>query len=173
MAKTREQKEVQLQEFNDELSSMKAAVVVDYKGLKVSETEKLRKILRSQNVDFRVAKISLLRRALENQGITLNEEVFKKPIAIAFSRNDEVAAAKELYNFAKEHEALEILGGVLENHYIDKASVTQLASLPSKEELYARFVGTVAAPLSGMVNVLAANIRGLVNVINARKESIS
>lgn len=169
MAKTKEQKEKLLERLDDKISRMKSAVIVDYKGLKVKDTETLRNILREKGVEFNISKNSLTKIALKKSGIEFDESVFEKPVAIAFAMEDEVAPAKEITLFAKKNEAIEILGGILERKYIDEAMVKQLAALPSREELYGRVVGTIAAPLSGMVNVLAGNIRGLINVINGYK----
>jgi large subunit ribosomal protein L10 len=171
MAKTKEKKEELINKFDEQLSVAKAAVLVDYKGLKVSETEELRKALRAKGVQFNVTKNSLVKIALKKHGIEFDAEVFKKPVAIAFAMEDEVAPAKEIDLFAKKHEAVEILGGILEKKMIDSVAVKQLASLPSREELLAKAVGSIASPLSGFVNVLVGNIRGLVNVLNALKDS--
>lgn len=173
MAKTKEQKQKLLDKLDDKISRMKSAVIVDYKGLKVKETETLRNILREKGVEFNVSKNSITKIALKKGGIEFDGKVFEKPVAIAFAMEDEVAPAKEITLFAKKNEAIEILGGILERKYIDGKMVKQLAALPSREELYGRVVGTIAAPLSGMVNVLAGNIRGLINVINGYKEKQS
>lgn len=167
MAKTKEQKENLVAGLDEKLSRAKSAVLIDYKGLKVRETEELRGILREKSVDFHITKNTLVKIALKKHGIEFDADIFKKPIAIAFAMEDEVAPAKEISLFAKKHEALEILGGILENRVIDAAAVKQLASLPSREELLAKMVGSIASPLSGMVNVLAGNLRGLVNVLQA------
>jgi len=100
----------------------------------------------------------------------IDPEVFSKPLAMAFGKDDEVSAAKEVDLFAKKHEALEVLAGILDSRMVDAGTVKRLAALPSKEMLYGRLVGSIASPLSGMVNVLAGNLRGLVNVLNGYKE---
>jgi len=170
MAKTKEQKKILLDGLDDKISRMKSAVIVDYKGLKVKETESLRNILREKGVDFNVSKNSLTKIALKKNGIEFDESVFAKPVAIAFAMEDEVAPAKEITLFAKKNEAIEILGGILERKYIDDSMVKQLAALPSREQLYGQIVGTITAPLSGMVNVISGNLRGLVNVLNGVKD---
>lgn len=170
MAKSRVKKEELIDRLDQQLKDAKSAVLVDYKGLKVSETEELRKALRAKGADFNVTKNTLVKIALKKHGIEFDEAIFKKPVAIAFAMEDEIAPAKEIDLFAKKHEAIEILGGILENKMIDGAMVKRLALLPSREELLAKAVGSIAAPLSGMVNVLAGNIRGLVNVLNSYKE---
>jgi len=170
MAKTRVQKESSVAALNEKLDQAKSAVLIDYKGLKVKETEELRGILRQKNVDFHITKNTLVKIALKKHGIEFDSDIFKKPIAIAFAMEDEVTPAKEINLFAKKHEVLEILGGILEKKMIDAAAVKQLASLPSREELLAKMVGSIASPLSGILNVLAGNLRGLVNILNAYKE---
>ncbi|OQA04867.1 MAG: 50S ribosomal protein L10 [bacterium ADurb.Bin400] len=170
MAKTRTEKEALLQDLSERLEGSKSAVLLNYQGLKVKETEELRRALKAKAVSLKVAKVSLAKIALEKYGVEADEAVYDKPFAIAFGMEDEVAPAKEIAAFAKKYEALEVLGGILEKKYIAPSAVQQLASLPSKEELYAKVVGSIAAPLSGMVNVLAGNVRGLVNVLNAYKE---
>ena len=166
MAKTRKEKEELVKSLEEKLDKAKSAVFADYKGLKVSESEELRGKVRAQNSEIMVIKNKLAKIALKNKGIKVDEDIFARPIAITLSYQDEVAGAKEIDTFAKSHENLEILGGILENEFISADKVKQLAALPSKEDLYAKVVGTIAAPLSGMVNVLSGNIRGLVNVLS-------
>lgn len=170
MAKTRVQKEKMVESLDQKIAGMKSAVIIDYKGLKVKDIEELRNILRKQNVSFNVSKNTLTKIALKKSGIEFDEGVFKKPVAVAFAMDDEVAPAKEISLFAKKNEAIEILGGILERKFIDENMVRKLAALPTKDQLRAKMVGTIAAPLSGMVSVFAGNIRGLVNVLNAHKD---
>jgi len=170
MAKTRKQKEAIIDSLDQKVLNMKSAVIVDYKGMKVKDITVLRKNLRAQSVDFSVAKTTLLRIAFKKHNIAIDESMLKQPVAVAFAMDDEVAPAKEIEKFAKTNESIEILGGILENKQIDADAVRRLAALPSKQELYGKLVGTIAAPLSGFVNVLAGNLRGLVNVLNAYKD---
>jgi len=170
MPKNKELKEKLVSKLDENLANAKSAVLVNYKGLKVKETDELRNVLRKKGVSFNIAKNTLVKIALKKQGIEFDEGIFKKPVAIAFASQDEVAPAKEIDLFAKKHEALEILGGILEKKMIDESAVKRLAMLPSREQLLAKMVGSISSPLSGMVNVLAGNIRGLVNVLNALKE---
>jgi len=167
MPKTKAKKEEIIAKLETQLASAKAAVLVNYKGMKVSETEELRKILREKGVSFNVTKNTLAKIVLTKHGIEFDESFFEHPIAIAFAASDEVVAAREIELFAKKNQAVEILGGILENKMIDTAMVKRLAALPSREELLAKIVGSIASPLSGMVNVLSGNLRGLVNVLKA------
>lgn len=171
MAKTRQQKEEMLAKISSDLASKKA-VIVDYKGLSVSEIEDLRNSLEEQGVKFSVIKNTLAKIALDEQKIEVDKEILTRPLAIAFS-DDEVAGSKGVKQFAKDHEALEVLGGIIENKFVPESTISALSLLPSREELYAKVVGSISAPLSGMVNVLAGNIRGLVSVLKQYQEKIS
>lgn len=173
MAKTRKEKEGIVLKLNEQLDSAKSAVLVNYKGLTVSETEELRDELRKSDVTFAITKNSLFGIVLKDKGIEVEKEILDQPIAVAFGMGDEIAPAKGINDFAKTHEALEIIGGLYQNEYIAKDRVMVLANLPSREELYAKVVGSLASPLSGLVNVLSGNLRGLVNVLAQYRDKVS
>ena len=108
--------------------------------------------------------------ALDADELEYNPEFLAGPTAIGMSFEDPVTAAKLLNGFAKDHEMLKLRGAILEGKLLDVDGVKALAELPSREELLARVVGTMQAPISGMVNVLAGTIRGLVTVLERIKE---
>jgi len=171
MAKTKQQKKETLEHLQGNLKNSSALVFCDYKGLNVVDVSELRRLCREKGVNYFVAKKTLLKLALEKTGIAdVDPTQMEGNLAIAFSKSDEVSAAKILNDFSKKHEQLKILGGVLENHFIDINEVKNLAQLPSKEELLAKLVGSLNSPVSGFVNVLAGNLRNLVNVLNAVKD---
>ena len=169
MAKTKEQKKAIVKDFDNKIKNMKSAVLVDYQGLKVVDIEELRKRLRKQKVSFCVSKNSLTKIALKKNGIELEEGIFTKPLALAFAMDDETAPAKEITLFAKSNEAIDILGGILENKFIDEAMVKKLGALPSRGELRGSLVATIAAPMFGMVNVIGGNLIGLINALSELK----
>ncbi len=173
MPKTKEQKEQAVRTLVDQLEAAKSAVFANFQGLTVSESEELRTLCREQNVSYVASKKTLLKRALAEKGMEVDTKAFEGGIAAVFGNDDEVAPAQVIAKFAKDHEVVKIFGGVLEGAYIDDAKVTALSKLPSKQELYAKLVGSINAPVSGFVNVLAGNIRGLVNVLNAVKDAKS
>src|SRR5690606_23177128 len=111
----------------------------------------------------------LLRKALEEAGISVPAEILDVQLGVA-TGNDEVEPNRAVVDFAKSVEGLRIHGAIIDGTFIDEASVRNLASLPSRDQLYAKVVGSLAAPLSGMVNVLAGNLRGLVIVLKAYQE---
>jgi large subunit ribosomal protein L10 len=172
MAKTRAQKEKSLEELADKLKSFKSLVFADYKGLKVKEAAEIKRLCKKQNVKYLVAKKTLIHLALEKAGYKdIDVKGLQGNIAIVIGLEDEVAPAKIIANFAKDHQALKLLGGIMESKFIDFNQVTALSKIPSKVELLSQLVRSLNSPVSGFVNVLAANIRGLLTVLNGIKEA--
>ena len=174
MAVTRQAKEQAVAELQEDLSQLKLAVLTDYRGLSVAEISELRANLRSEGMSYKVSKNTLLRIAAKNTDKfkDVDVSVFTGPMALAISSEDEVAPARVVFQYAKEHEALEIVGAITgDGQVLDAAQVKALATLPTREQLIAQVVGTIAAPLSGFVGVMGANVRGIVTVLNAIKEA--
>lgn len=174
MAITREAKEQAVQQLTNDLGRIKLAVMTDYRGLTVAEVEELRANLRSEGISYKVTKNTLLKLAVKNnpelKGVDLS--AFTGPMALALGFDDEVAPARVIFQYAKSHDALDIVGGITgEGKLLTGAEVKALATLPSREQLLAQVVGTIAAPLSGFVGVMAGNVRSIVNVLNAIKEA--
>ncbi|MDR1522187.1 MAG: 50S ribosomal protein L10 [Streptococcaceae bacterium] len=147
-----------LEKFNNAVS----AVIVDYRGLTVEEVTKLRKQLRSDNVEMRVIKNSILIRAAQKAGFKELEKIFKGPTAIAFSNENVVAPAKIMANFAKEVESLKIKGGVIEGKTFDVAKITALAKLPNRKGLLSMLLSVFQAP--------ARNVAYAINAVLKAKE---
>lgn len=171
---TRKQKEAVVSDLVERLKRSKAVAFAYFSGTSVKDTEALRKLCRAAGVEYQVIRKTLMDRAFSQAGITgLDTKQFNKAVATAIGFDDEVAPAKVLSNFAKDHEAFTLVGGVLEGQYVDGAKVIALSKLPSREELLAKLVGSLNAPVSGLVNVLHGNLRGLVYALNAIRESKS
>lgn len=175
MPKTRAQKEQTLGALTDKLGRMKGAVLVDYRGLKVKDAQKIREKSWVEAVDYEVIKKTLLKLALKGAGLegVLEPKKLEGNIGMVVGYSDEVSTAKFAASASKEIEAFKILGGLFEGKFVSASQVKALASLPSRVELLARLVGSIQAPISGFVNVMAGNLRGLVQVLNAIKESKS
>lgn len=174
MAITREAKESAVSQLQAELGQLKLVVLTDYRGLSVSEISELRDNLRAEGISYRVTKNTLLRIAAKNTPALadLDPATFTGPMALALSTQDEVAPARVVFQYMKDHEALEIVGAITgDGELLIPAEVKALATLPTREQLIAQVVGTIAAPLSGLVGVMGANVRGIVTVLNAIKES--
>lgn len=174
MAITREAKEKAVDTLSSELGRIKLAVMTDYRGLTVREVEELRGVLRDEGITYRVTKNTLLRLATaQNPALAeIDPSKFNGPMALAMGFDDEVAPARVIFQYAKAHSALEIVGAITgDGSYLTAAQVKALATLPTREQLIAQVVGTIAAPLSGLVGVMSGNVRSIINVLNALSEA--
>jgi large subunit ribosomal protein L10 len=168
---TKAQKVELVKELTEKIKEAKSSIFVDFKGLKVKDSTDLKKELRKSDIEYTVVRKTLLDIALKNAGIVgVSITDMEGQIAVSLSNSDEVAAAKIIDKFSKTNENIKMLGGVLGKQVMNEKEVKALAKIPSKEELLAKLVGTLNAPVSGFVNVLAGNLRGLVSVLNAVKE---
>lgn len=156
-------------EMKEKLQSAQGAVLVGFTGLSVADVTKLRRKFREGNVEYKVIKNTLTRIAADEVGYEGLSEFLEGPTALAYSTEDAVAPAKILKEFIKETktEALTVKVGICDGQVIDAAGVEALANLPSREELLAKLVGSMQAPISGLVNVLQGNIRNMVYVLDA------
>lgn len=171
MPKSKKQKEEIVKDLTDRLNKSKSLVFTKYHGLTVSDIRELRGQMKEQGADYGVVKNTLMKVALDKSDLKeVKLEKQSGPLAVAFGYEDEVAPARLCWQFAKSHKTLELTGGVLESDLLSKEEVENLAKLPSKDELIAKAVGSIGAPLSGFVNVLAGNLRGLVGTLNAIKD---
>lgn len=167
MPKTRDEKKKIVADLTNLFKEMKSVVFADFKGLKVKEITELRRLCHDNKVSYGVAKKTLIKIAAKDAGLDFNPNSVEGSYALAFGLEDEVAPAKVLADFAKKHEALKILGGILEGKIADETIIGSLAKLPSKQELLSKLVGSLQSPISGLVNVMAGNLRGLVQVLSA------
>jgi large subunit ribosomal protein L10 len=171
MPKTKQEKKQIIQDLVDKFSEYRSLVFTDYKGLTVAEAQEIRELCKEQNAEYIVAKKTLIQQALDKAGIQdVDVKSMDGNIALVIGFEDQVTPAKIAANFAKEHESLQLLGGIMEDKYIDLSKVEALAKIPSKAELLSKLVGSLNSPISGFVNVLAGNLKGLVRVLNAIKE---
>lgn len=178
MPKTKQQKKEILRDLTAKISRAKAVVFASFSGLKVKENEELRKKLKQENSEYCVAKKTLMNLAFKDLKIGgLEPREFEGRVAAIFGYGDEVAPARIVKDFKKQYpaengqeEKIDFVGGILENKFINAEKVRELSELPGRQELYARIVGSINAPVSGFVNVLAGNIRKLVYVLKAIEE---
>lgn len=171
MPKSKLQKKETVGALSEGLKQAKAVVFANFQGLTVAKTEELRKNSRKENVDVLAAKKTLVKRALDEAGITgVDPMVFQGGVATFLAKGDEISAAKVVNTFAKTNDVVTIYGGILEGKFIDAAGVKALAALPGRQELLSKMVGSLNAPISGFANVCAGTIRGLLNVLNAYKD---
>ena len=163
-------KERLVAELADRLKATQTLIVADYRGLSVTQIDKLRGELLEHGARFQVVKNTLTRRAAQEAGADALLALLDGPTAIAFleSEGDPVAVAKALNNAARETRVLVIRGGILDGTEIGEAEVKSLATLPPAEVLQAQVVSAVAGPLMAVVGLFAAPLRDLVNVLDAR-----
>lgn len=150
----------------------KASVVIvtDYKGLDVAAITALRRKLSEAEVQYQVAKNTLLIRAAEDNDVALIKDVFKGPSAVAFSYDDPVAPAKVLTDFAKDHKDLEIKAGVMGGQALDIDAIKALSNLPSREELLSQVLMVINGVPTSFVRALANIPERFLNVLTAIKD---
>lgn len=156
----------QVKSLTEKFKSMKGLILTEYHGLTVEEISELRSKLRPLNSEYAVVKNTLSEIALKEAGIDAGDN-FTGPTALVIENGDIVSPAKAIMDFAKNHAKLKVKAGFMEGKFVSAAVVEQLSSLPSKDVLIAKMLGSMNAPITGFVNVLAANIRGLVTVLDA------
>jgi len=173
MAKTKEQKQEILENLKEKIANSKAVVFSSDSGATVSAIEALRKELRNNGAEYLVAKKTLLRMATKDFNGDSQVEDLTGSVGLILSYDDEVSGAKIANKFAKDNEAFALAGGVLEGAFIVPDMVKTLATLPSREQLLAKLVGSLNSPISGMVGVLSGVPRSFVGVLSAIKDQKS
>jgi len=165
----KQDKQTIVEELHAAWSESSAGVVAQYRGLTVSEMGTLRRDLHQAGVSLQVVKNTLARRAAEDTGFKAAEELFTGPVAIAYG-SDPVGMAKAISEFAKKHPALEIRGGVLDGKSVDAAGINALASLPSREVLLSKMLGSMQSPITGFVRTLNEIPGSFVRVLGAIRD---
>ena len=153
MAKV-ELKQPIIQEISDNVKDAQSVVVVDYRGLTVAEDTKLRKELREAGITYKVYKNTMMNFAFKDTDFESLSDVLEGPSAIAISKDDATAPARILSKFAKEAEALEIKAGVVEGTFYDANGMKAIASVPAREELLSKLLGSLQSPIGNFARVL-------------------
>lgn len=170
MPKTRQQKQDLVTKLTEKLSQAKSVVFTDYKGLTMAQLTDLRNKLRELGAEFTITKNNLLKLALKNSQLTIdNGQLFEGPTATLFANDDEISPIKILVKALKDTAIGSIKSGIFEDELIDDVMIQKLASLPSKDELRAKVVMSLTSPLYGIVGVLQANLRNLVYALEQIK----
>lgn len=171
------EKKIQIVEnLKEKLAKARGVVLTDYQGLSVPEVEGLRRGLQEVKADYQIVKNTLLKLALdksskfppERRAGAVQGSKFVGPTAIILSYEDEIKPLKALYNFAKEHEALQVKGGFFEGFWLVGEKLKEIASLPSREILLAKVIGMIQSPISRLVSVGKGSQVGLVRALQAR-----
>ena len=149
------QKQVVIDEIKDKFERAESAVVIDYMGITVAEADAMRKKLREANVDYTVYKNTLVKRAIDGTDFAQLADVLEGPSAFAFSYDDATAPARVLNDAIKEFKKMEFKGGFVEGDYYDKDAIAQVASIPSREVLISKFMGSIQSPIANFARVVS------------------
>ncbi len=169
----KEQKVQQVEVLTEKLQRAKVAVLTDYRGLTVSQMQDLRGKLRTGNVEYRVVKNTLARRAADAAGYPALESELKGPIAIAFGYEDLSLPPRLINEFVRTTRLkLEVVGGLVEGRVFNREQVRQLADLPSREVLLAQLLGTLQSPVGQLVGIMQTPLQQLVGVLEAYKSKL-
>lgn len=169
MALTRQQKEERVTQASADIADATSVVFMAYDALTVEDAETLRRQLHAEGVRMRVIPKRLLTRVLEQVNIAFDPAQQEGQLAVLWGA-DAVAPARVLHAFAKEHESVRVVGGILDGALLELARVQSLALLPSRQELLGQLVGTLAAPMRGFAAVLQGVQRNTVYVLAAIAE---
>lgn len=159
-----------VENLHERFSKSKIVILTDYKGLDVAAINDLRKKLREAEIEYQVAKNSLLIRASEGTDVELIKDRFKGPSAVALSYDDPVAPAKVLTQFVDDNEKLEIKAGVMNGKVLELSAIKALSTLPSREVLIGQLLSVINGVPTGFVRALGEIPRQLLNVMQAIKE---
>ena len=163
------QKQERVVELKDQLSRTKLAMVSNFRGLTVKEMTTLRRRLQDAGGDYTVAKNTLVRRALqETEGMPAIDNYLEGPTALVLGFNDPVTPVKTILEYFKEtKKELEIRGGIVEGRVVSTQQLQQIATLPSREEMVAKLMGSMQSPAQGVVITLSGVARNLVYVLES------
>lgn len=163
-------KEQLVAELTEKMGAAKAAFLTDYRGIDVEAANALRGELHKVDVEYKVVKNTFLKLAIKGTDNECLNEYLSGPTSLTIAKDDPVAPAKALSDFAKANKDFELKCGVLDGKLLTVADITALADLPSREVLLAKILGSINAPASNFVGVLAAVPRSLVQVLGAIKD---
>lgn len=167
---TKQKKQEILKDLEANLKKAKIVIFINFHGLNVITSHKLRKLLREIGVCYLVVKKTLAKKALEMVGLKGEMPNLEGELALAYSEQDPIVSAKVLQKFAKENKTIKLLGGVWDNKYINSEMVLTLANIPSREILLGKLVYIINSPIRGMVVTLNGVIKNLVSVLSQIKK---
>lgn len=167
MSANLEKKQQIVEEIKDKAQRAKSIIFIDYCGINVNNDIKLRREFRKSNCDYKVYKNRLVLRAFNELGIEGYEDKLQHTLAVAFSYDDEVSAAKVAKNALDDNPTISIKFGLVDKKFVDEDGVKALAELPSREVLVAKLLGMLNAPATQLCQVLSANGRNLVCALDA------
>jgi large subunit ribosomal protein L10 len=157
MALTKEQKTKQVKDIKEKIANQKSMIFVDFNKVPSQDMFALRKNLKEEGCNLKIAKKTLVRVAFGQSNISFWNKIrsaIPGQLALVLGIEDEIAPARIANKFAKDHKDFKILGGIFEKRFIDKERVLVLANLPSRNELLSRMVGSISSSMTNFVRVL-------------------
>ena len=167
---TRAFKDNKIASIKEKISKAKVAIVTEYRGLSVEEITNLRRNLQKEDGDYTVTKNTLAKIAVKGTEFEVLADVLKGPVALAFGFNDQVSPAKILSKFIKDTKKGEIIAAALDGNLLTADEAKSLANIPSREELYAKMLGCINSPATGIANSTNAVLTQLVRAMDAVRE---
>lgn len=164
-------KKDKIEAIKEKLQKAQVAIVTEYKGFSVDEIMNLRRKLQKDGGDYMVTKNTLAKIAVKDTPYEVLADVFKGPIALAFGFDDQVSPAKNLAAFIKEAKKGEVIAAALDGKLLSAADAKALANLPSREEIYAKMLGCINSPASGIANATNSVITQLVRTMAAVRDA--
>lgn len=163
------QKQERVTQLKDQLERSQLAVIADYRGLTVKQMTSLRRRIQESGGDYTVAKNTLIRLALkETEGMPEIDSMLEGPTALLLGYEDPVGPVKALMDFLKENKKeLDVRGGILEGRPVDANELKKISTLPSREEMVAKLMGSMQSPAQGVVITLSGVARNLAYVLEA------
>jgi len=169
----KEQKAEQVEVLTEKLRKAKVALLTDYRGLTVSQLQELRGKLRTGDVEYRVVKNTLARRAAEAAGVPALQSELEGPVAIAFGYDDLSLPSRLINEFVRTTRLkLDVKGGLVEGRVFSPDQVKQLADLPSRDSLIAQLMGTLQSPVGQLVGIMQTPLQQLLGVLDAYKTKV-
>ena len=165
-----ESKKQVVESILEKIKNAKSVVLIDYKGLTVLQDTEFRNDLRKANCEYKVLKNTMVRRAFNELGVTSFDEDLNGPTAVAFGQDETTAAKVAVEACKKYNDTISIKSAYVDGSYVDKAGVVALSNMPSKEQLVAKMLGSMQAPISNFVGALSGITRKLVIALNAISE---
>ena len=153
MAKVELKKPI-VEEISESIKDAAAVVLVDHRGLTVEQDTVLRKQLREAGITYKVYKNTMIKRAVAGTEFEALVADLEGPTAIAISKEDATVPAKILYDFAKTADKLQLKSGVIEGTYYDSNSIKVIATIPSRDELISKFLGSIQSPVTNFARVI-------------------
>ena len=160
-----------IESIKEKLKQAQVAIVTEYRGFSVEEITNLRRKLQKEDGDYTVTKNTLAKIAVQGTQYEVLADVLKGPVALAFGFKDQVSPAKILASFIKESKKGEIVAAALDGKLLSASEAKALATLPSKEEIYAKMLGCINSPASGIANVTNGVLTSLVRAVDAVKNT--